>query len=255
MPTRQKTATAKPNRNSRTLVSRRKLGETPAEGNAGLVVAGLASNGVAACEWSTYPFGAVDVTTCLNAIVDAAERVNRGDLGDLEAMLTAQAVTLNAVFTELAHRARINMGEHLDAADRYTRLALKAQGQCRATVETLAAIKNPPVVFARQANIAHGPQQVNNGLSPANPQQSSRAGNPEIEQNKLLEPANAKRMDGGTADAAGASHPALATLGTGDGPADARGEGPIGQERGPRRRVATGARAIRRAKSVAPRRT
>ena len=42
------------------------------------------------------------------------------------------------------------------------RLALKAQGQCRATLETLATIKNPPVVFARQANIAQGPQQVNN---------------------------------------------------------------------------------------------
>jgi hypothetical protein len=37
-------------------------------------------------------------------------------------------------------------------------LALKAQSQCRATLETLAAIKNPqPVAFVRQANIAHGP--------------------------------------------------------------------------------------------------
>jgi hypothetical protein len=31
--------------------------------------------------------------------------------------------------------------EYLDATDRYLRLALKAQGQCRATLETLAAIK------------------------------------------------------------------------------------------------------------------
>ena len=31
-----------------------------------------------------------------------------------------------------------------------------------------ATIKNPPAVFARQANIAHGPQQVNNnGMMPA----------------------------------------------------------------------------------------
>jgi hypothetical protein len=42
------------------------------------------------------------------------------------------------------------------------RLALKAQGQCRATVETIATIKNPPVVFAKQVNITSGPQQVNN---------------------------------------------------------------------------------------------
>jgi len=42
-------------------------------------------------------------------------------------------------------------------------MALKAQGQCRTTLETLAAIKNPPVLFAKRANIAHGPQHVNNG--------------------------------------------------------------------------------------------
>ena len=47
------------------------------------------------------------------------------------------------------------------------RMALKAQSQCRATLETLATIKNPPAVFARQANIAQGPQQVNNGMMPA----------------------------------------------------------------------------------------
>ena len=39
------------------------------------------------------------------------------------------------------------------------RMALKAQNQCRMTLETLATIKNPPVVFAKQANTAQGPQQ------------------------------------------------------------------------------------------------
>ncbi len=43
----------------------------------------------------------------------------------------------------------------------------QAQGQCRAALETPAPIKNPTVVFARQANIAHGPQQINNGMEPA----------------------------------------------------------------------------------------
>ena len=41
------------------------------------------------------------------------------------------------------------------------RLALKAQAQCRATIETLAVLKNPPVVYARHADVA-GQQQVNN---------------------------------------------------------------------------------------------
>jgi hypothetical protein len=42
----------------------------------------------------------------------------------------------------------------MDEIDRYLRLGLKAQSQCRATLETLVQIKNPPVVVARQANIA-----------------------------------------------------------------------------------------------------
>jgi len=43
-------------------------------------------------------------------------------------------------------------------------LALKAQSQSRASIESLAQIKNPPVVYARQANFANGPQQVNNAV-------------------------------------------------------------------------------------------
>lgn len=53
----------------------------------------------------------------------------------------------------------------VDQKDRFMRLGLKAQDQCRHTLETLAVMKNPPV-FARQANIANGPQQVNNGHAP-----------------------------------------------------------------------------------------
>ena len=50
----------------------------------------------------------------------------------------------------------------------YKRQALKAQAQCRATLEALAEIKNPrPVAFVKQANISGGHQQVNNGMQPA----------------------------------------------------------------------------------------
>lgn len=71
-------------------------------------------------------------------------------MGGPEAMLAAQAVTLNAMFTQLAyHSSKMTI---VDQIDRFTRLALKAQGQSRATLETSALIKNPPV-FARQANM------------------------------------------------------------------------------------------------------
>ena len=75
----------------------------------------------------------------------------------------AQAVTLNTIFARCAVQASRNLeGQHLEGTERYLRLALKAQSQCRTTIETLAIVKNPTTIFARQANIAAGPQQVNN---------------------------------------------------------------------------------------------
>ena len=90
-----------------------------------------------------------------------------------------------AVGVLLGHwlEAALNMGEYPQAFERYMQLALKAQSQCRATLETLAAIKNPPIVYARQANIANGPQQVNNRALPDNP---PRTGKTENQQNELL---------------------------------------------------------------------
>lgn len=118
-----------------------------------------------------------------------------GNLGRAEATLAVQAHTLDAIFNELARRAALNMGEYLNACELYMRLALKAQSQCRATLETLAAIKNPaPVAFVRQANIAHGPQQVNN----ATPAQPSRARESQNQPSKLLEQQSEERLDNPT---------------------------------------------------------
>ena len=77
--------------------------------------------------------------------------------------------------------------EYVDHLDRYMRLALKAQGQCRATLETLATIKNPPVVFARQANIAQGPQQVNNVVSVSRDAQPTRAAKRTTRTNRTID--------------------------------------------------------------------
>jgi hypothetical protein len=144
----------------------------------------------------------------------AIEMVHRGDLGEPEALLLGQAVALNAIFAELAVRAERNLGSHLDAAERYLRLALRAQAQSRSTLETLAAIKNPPTVFAGQANIAHGPQQVNNGTPPASlSAPASRAGNQESEPIKLLEAAG-EPMDFGTTNTTGRGDQAMAPVGT-----------------------------------------
>ena len=94
-----------------------------------------------------------------------------------------------------------------EVADCYLRLMLKAQSQCRTTVETIAELKNPrPVAFVKQANIAHGPQQVNNGMP-------SRTEEKEIEQNKLLEANNELLPNAGTSTVTGQANSRLETVG------------------------------------------
>jgi hypothetical protein len=147
-----------------------------------------------------------------------AQAANAGDLSRSEATLTAQAQTLDGLFHMLTGWALNNAKEGGNPAHFETcmRLALKAQSQSRATVETLAAIKNPPVVFARQANIAHGPQQVNNGLP-------SHAGEKAIPQTKLLEVEHGERLDTGAASSAGRANQAMATVGAINRAANERG--------------------------------
>lgn len=123
-----------------------------------------------------------EVNALIRELTAQAEAVRRGDMSRTETMLIAQAHALDEIFASLARRSHANMGSgYLDAAERYMRLALKAQSQCRTTLETLAEIKNPrPVAFVRQANIAHGPQQVNNGMEPV-----THAGETAIPSNEL----------------------------------------------------------------------
>ena len=141
------------------------------------------------------------------------ESVRRGDLSRAEGMLVAQAHTLDELFNNLARRAASNVGEYINAAETYFRLALKAQSQCRATLETLAFIKNPaPVAFVRQANIAAGPQQVNNTTMPAN--EPSRAREMESEQSKLSGVGSELLQDGRASAATGGVDRQMATMGT-----------------------------------------
>lgn len=158
----------------------------------------------------------LSITELVASVKAHGERVNGNDLAAAEQMLVAQAIALNSIFAEMARRSALNMGDYLDATDRYMRLALKAQGQCRATLETLAAIKNPPVVFARQANIAHGPQQVNNGVAPGRTQGAPGHAHEQtgIKSNELLEMEDGKRLDAGAQGTAGLANSRLAAVGT-----------------------------------------
>jgi hypothetical protein len=128
-----------------------------------------------------------------------------------------QANVLNGMFADLSKPAASNRSEgYFEASQTYLKLAFKAQNQARMTLETLSTIKNPPVVYAKQANIANGPQQVNNGTAVP-----LRAKENQNQPNKLLEAAHEQHMDTGASTASGASDKAMATLGEIDGTADA----------------------------------
>ena len=141
-------------------------------------------------------FGELSINARVEDLGRQCALVSSGDLKRAEAILTTQAHTLDAIFHNLARRAQ--GAEHLNQLDANLRLALKAQAQCRATLEALAAIKNPqPVSFVRQANIAHGPQQVNNGATA----DVSRAEQSKNQPNKLIESQDGVRLDFGAAKA------------------------------------------------------
>lgn len=186
-----------------------------------LALGGIINGATLTVDFSKGNYGELSLTECISELGKKVRNVHKGNLQDAETILTAQAFALDAIFTSLARRAQMNMGEYMDAADRYMRLALKAQGQCRTTLETLAAIKNPPVVFAKQANIANGPQQVNNTVNKSDGsfESSTRthapahAGNSNSVQNELLEDRHEQGMDIGAPGAAISRDPAMATVG------------------------------------------
>lgn len=182
-------------------------GKTAGQHAAELAATGLASNAFATTVFA-QPSGMLlgehlgDVHRALKA---AVERTKTGTTDQADELLTAQAVTLNQVFVEMLRRAALNMGDHLGATETYMRLALKAQSQCRATLESLSEIRNPrSVAFVRQANIAAGHQQVNNGVAPAEGPSESRD-ETGITQCKLLEAetTNVTRLDARTKGKAG----------------------------------------------------
>ena len=95
-------------RDPKVLVNRLKPGQTPEVASADMLVTGLASNMLTSLDWAVQAFGSVDATACRDTLASLNTRVVSGDLGDLETLLTAQAISLNGIFTNLAHRAAVN---------------------------------------------------------------------------------------------------------------------------------------------------
>lgn len=178
-------------------------------------------------------FGDLDLAALVDSIADGAETVNSGDLRRAESMLYAQAQALQSMFMSFSRRALKQ--EYQKNLEGFFRMALKAQNQCRMTLETLANIKNPPVVIARQANINNGgQQQINNGTAQrpggiaeqyAQARPGAHAAKPQPDQTELLEVSDGQRLDTRAPGAASRTDPQLATVGEVHRPAKRRGQG------------------------------
>ena len=93
-------------------------------------------------------------------IEQRAAEAMAGDLSFASATLASQAVTCDLMFSEFARRAAEQVGTNIDVADRYARLALKAQSNCRTTLEALAKLHQPREQTVRHININAGGQAV-----------------------------------------------------------------------------------------------
>ena len=88
------------------------------------------------------------------------DKAASGDMTLVSRILASQAISLDAMFTELARRSAANMGQHLDAMERYMRLALKAQSASRSTLEALARMHQPREQTVRHVHVNDGGQAV-----------------------------------------------------------------------------------------------
>lgn len=159
-------------------------------------------------KWSPDTY---DVNVLADELAVQVKAVNQGDMQRTEGMLLSQAHALDAIFVNLMRRS-MNQTTllHWEA---YMRMGMKAQSQCRATLQVLAEIKNPrPVAFVKQANINNGGhQQVNNGSEVIALPDPAPARKNETEQTKLLdgETNGGTYLDTGTTQAAGRGNKAL----------------------------------------------
>ena len=133
----------------------------------------------------------------LMAVLKAeSEPLSEGKSEDIGPILANQAIALQSLFARLTERGLSqNSMSNIEA---FMKLALRAQSQCRATLEALASINKPPSIHAIQANVATN-QQIN------------------YSQNQLLGDDDELRQDRGTSGAEKAVNPEMEAVGKVDG--------------------------------------
>ena len=159
--------------------------------------------------------GAGDTLEMPDLVVEmrkAADEVVDGNMSRVERMLANQAMTLDAIFHNMAQRSHSQ--ETFKGIEVLMRLALKAQAQARSTAEALALLKNP-MPYIKQANMTTGPQQINNAYAGTPPHSGTQSGaeNTQSEPNKLLEADHGNYLDTRAQGTPSRVNPHMATVG------------------------------------------
>lgn len=131
------------------------------KGNNEKVALSPAANSAAVvAEYSEIVFGTVDNQVLLEELLYQISCDDDHSINKCKEMLLGQAFALQSIFVRLSRLAA--MEKNIEKIQRLLNLGLKAQNQCRTTMEALAGMNRPPAIYAQQANIAQGHQQVNN---------------------------------------------------------------------------------------------
>lgn len=146
-----------------------------------------------------------------NALSEKIEAIQDGNMKSIEAMLIGQAQALQTMFVTLGRMAANKT--QLAQYTAFMNMALKAQSQSRATIQALIELKYPKqATFVKQANIAHGHQQVNNAT---NTRMHAHAKENDNQPNELLEANDGNQdMDFRAAQTTSGADKAMATLAT-----------------------------------------
>jgi hypothetical protein len=156
--------------------------------------------------FSAKHFPGLELGTLQQELSGCLQKVVGGDMAQAETMLMGQAIALQSIFLNMARR--VPGQESISNMQSFLGMALKAQNQCRMTLETLNELKNPrQVAFVRteQTNIAQNQQVNNQPISRTRRKSKKRP-------NKLLEQTNGERLERGASMPAEFSDPAVETV-------------------------------------------
>ena len=140
----------------------RRPGKTDEQLMTELAMSSVVRNTLSAKSYATPTFSGSppQLEAAIEVVTSICTEVRAGNLEKLTDMLAAQAIALDAIFTEYSRRSLLNAGQYMAAAESYANLAAKAQANCRSTIEAIAKIKRGGKQTVKVVHVHEGGQAV-----------------------------------------------------------------------------------------------